>query len=133
LNRATLHTSEPAAAGFAIIEVLIAITILSLVMLGIISGVSKGIMSIAQNRNFTRAMFIAKNKLAEFQVMRMRAPDIQNESVKEYEGFTCSRAVTRYEHEFFGPLSAKKLEITVKWEERGSTKSYSISYIYPEK
>jgi type II secretion system protein I len=127
------ETRRGARGGFAIIELLIAITILSIVLLGIISGVSKGILAIAQNRNITKAMLIAKNKLAEFQIMRMRAPDVQNDAVKEYEGFTYSRTVTRFEHEFFGPLSAKKLEITVKWEERGTQRNYSISYIYPEK
>lgn len=119
--------------GFAIIEILIAITILSIVMLGIISGVSAGIVAISGNKNSTKAMIIAKNKLNEFLLVRKRGTDIQEEAVKEYPGYNFSRKITRYEHPMFGPLDAKRVEIIVFWEERGMKKNYSISYIYPER
>jgi type II secretory pathway pseudopilin PulG len=119
--------------GFAIIEILIAITILSIVMLGIISGVSAGIVAITGNKNSTKAMIIAKNKLNEFLLLKKRGTDIQEETVKEYPGYSYSRKITRYEHPMFGPLDAKRVEILVLWEERGKKKNYSISYIYPER
>jgi type II secretion system protein I len=117
--------------GFAIIEILIAITIISIVLTTIISGISAGIVAISGNRNLTIAMIIAKSKLNEFQIMRMRGPDIYDEAVKEYPGFYYSRKIKRFEHEIFGPIAARRVEIVVSWKDRHKTKSYTISYIYP--
>ena len=72
--------------AFAIIEILIAITIISIVLMTIISGISAGIVAISGNRNLTIAMIVARSKLNEFQMMRMRGPDIYDEPVKEYPG-----------------------------------------------
>ncbi len=119
--------------GFSIIEVLIAISILSITLTSIISGVSAGIVAISNNKNKTKAMIIAKSKLNEFLLEKMRGLDLKDESIEEYPDFTYSREVTRFEHEIFGPLDAKKVEITVNWEERGNEKNYSISYIYPKR
>jgi type II secretion system protein I len=119
--------------GFALIEILIAITILSISLIGITSAVSGGIIAISRNKNLTKAMIIAKSKLNEFELNNMRGPDINNEQVKEYAGFTYGRTVKRFEHELFGPLDAKRIEITVKWQEKERDRLYSISYIYPSK
>jgi type II secretory pathway pseudopilin PulG len=117
--------------AFAIIEILIAITIISIVLTTIISGISAGIVAISGNRNLTIAMIIAKSKLNEFQIMRMRGPDIYDEAVKEYPGFYYSRRIKKFEHVIFGPIAAKRVEIVVNWKDRDKTKSYTISYIYP--
>ena len=119
--------------GFALIEILIAITILSIALIGIISAVSGGITAISDNKNLTRAMIIAKNKLNEFEMSNMRGPDIRDEEVQEYPGFSYSRTVKRFDHELFGPLDAKRIEILVKWQENQRDKIYTISYIYPSK
>lgn len=119
--------------GFALIEILIAITILSISLIGIISSVSSGIIAISENKNLTRAMIIVKNQLNEFEMHNMRGPDIKDEPVKDYPGFAYSRTVKRFEHELFGPLDAKRVEISVKWQEKARDKFYSISYIYPSK
>jgi type II secretion system protein I len=119
--------------GFALIEILIAITILSISLIGITSAVSGGIIAISRNKNLTKAMIIAKSKLNEFELNNMRGPDINNEQVKEYTGFTFSRTVKRFEHELFGPLDAKRIEITIKWQEKERDRVYSLSYIYPSK
>ncbi|MCU0845532.1 MAG: type II secretion system GspH family protein [Spirochaetes bacterium] len=119
--------------GFALVEILLAIAILSIAMLGIISGVSSGIAAIGGNRNMTRAMLIAKSRLSLYHVYRMREPDVQEEPVKEYPGFAYSRKTTKFEHELFGPVSARRVEITVHWLERGRRKNYTLSYVYPER
>lgn len=119
--------------AFAIIEILIAITIISIVLTTIISGISAGIVAISGNRNLTIAMIVARSKINEFQMMRMRGPDIYDEPVKEYPGFFYSRRIKRFEHEIFGPIAAKRVEIVVSWKDRSKTKSYTISYIYPER
>lgn len=119
--------------GFSIIEILIAITILSISLLGIISGVSAGVVAISGNRNFTRAMIISRNKLNDFMIDRLRGLDINDEIVEEYPEFTWSREIKRFEHELLGPLDANTVKISVKWEERGIKREYTLSYIYPVK
>ncbi len=132
INKSMVKRS-PSTRGFAIIEILIAITILSIAMLAIISGVSSGIVAITGNKNITKAMFIAKNKLNEFHLYNMRGADINNDPVSEYQGFTYSRKISRFEHELFGQINAKRVEIIVNWTERGIPRRYSISYIYQER
>ena len=119
--------------GFALVEILIAIAILSIAMLAIISGVSSGIAAISGNRNMTRAMLIARSRLSLYYVYRMREPDVYDEPVKEYPGFSYSRKTSKFEHELFGPVSARRVEITVHWMERGRKRNYTISYVYPER
>lgn len=119
--------------GFALIEILIAITILSISLVSIISGVSAGIIAISGNKNLTKAMIIARSKLYEFEMVNMRGPDISEKEVEEYQGFTYSREIKRFEHALLGPLNANRVMITVQWQERGRDKNYSLSYIYPTK
>jgi len=119
--------------GIALVEILIAIAILSIAMLAIISGVSSGIAAISGNRNMTRAMLIAKSRLSLYLVYRMREPDVHEEAVKEYPGFSYTRTTSKFEHELFGPVSARRVEITVHWTERGRKRNYTVSYVYPER
>lgn len=117
--------------GFALIEVLIATTILSIVLLSVITGITNGINVIIGNKNLTRAVLIAKSRLNEFKLVNMRGPDLENEPVEEYPNFTYSRRIQRYEHEMFGPIQANRVEIIVRWKEGENEKKYSLSYIYP--
>ena len=119
--------------GFSIIELLIAVTILSIALLGIISGVTTSIMAISGNENKTKAMIISKNLLNEFLLDKMRGLDINDEPVEDYPGFTYNRTIERFEHEILGPLNANRVEFMVNWEERGRKKHYKLSYIYPMK
>ena len=118
--------------GFAIIEMLIAIAILSIVLISIISGVSAGIMAITGNRNLTRAMIIAKSKFNEFLIADMRGPDIDSREIEEYPRFSYSRKAQKYQHEIFGPIPARRVSIIVHWKENDLAKKYTLSYVYPE-
>ena len=120
--------------GFAIIEILVAITILSIVLLSIITGVSGGIIAISGNNKLSRAMIIAKSKLNEFRLDTRpgrSGPDLDHEPIEEYPGFYYSRIVERFEHELLGPVPAKRVEIIVIWNDRGKEKSYTLTYIFP--
>lgn len=119
--------------GFALVEILIAITILSISLISIISGISAGIIAISGNKNLTKAMIISKNKLNEFEMNNRKGTDINDEIVEEYPEFTYSREIKRFEHELLGPLDANRIEIEVKWQEKGTEKKYSLSYIYPSR
>ena len=116
--------------GFALVEVLIAVAILSTVLISIISGVSSSVYVISGMKNSTRAMLVARSRMNEFILKDMRGTDIKNEAVKEYPGFTWSRVTTRYESPLLGPIPANISSISVNWKERGREREYKISFIY---
>lgn len=118
--------------GFTLIEILVSIAILSIAMLGIMSAVSSGIFGITKNKNLTIAMLIAQSQMNKFLIDNQRGPDLQDEPVSDYPGFSFSRTITRYENAMIGPIDAYKVVITVTWLERQQERSYSISYIYPK-
>lgn len=119
--------------GFTLIEILVAIAILSISMLGIMSAVSSGIIGITKNKNLTIAMLIAQSQMNKFLIDNQRGPDLQDEPVSDYPGFSFSRTITRYENAMLGPIDAYKVVITVKWLERQQERTYSISYVYPKR
>lgn len=119
--------------GFTLIEILVSIAILSIAMLGIMSAVSSGILGITKNKNLTIAMLIAQSQMNKFLIDNQRGPDLQDEPVSDYPGFSFSRTITRYENAMIGSIDAYKITITVKWLERQQERSYSISYIYPKR
>ena len=116
--------------GFALIEVLIAVTILSVVLLSVYSGISSGINIISNSRNYTRSMIIARSLMNEFRNENMRGPDIHDAPVDEHEGFTFDRITERYELELAGPIGLNKTSITVKWRYKGNTNRYELSIVY---
>jgi type II secretion system protein I len=115
--------------GFALIEVLIALTILSTILLSVYSGVSSAIHILRDTREYTKAMVIARTRVNEFILERMRGADIQNEPVSEYPGFYFTRRTGRYENPLFGPLPAQKTDFEVTWE-RNQKRPYKLIYIY---
>ncbi|MFC1670790.1 prepilin-type N-terminal cleavage/methylation domain-containing protein [Spirochaetota bacterium] len=119
--------------GFALIEILIALTILSIALLSVFSGVSASINVISGSKNLTRAMLIANTKLNEFEIDNMRGLDVSNEPVDEYPGFYFSRVTEPYEHSYLEAVNikAKLTKIIVTWKDRNRDRQYSVSYIYP--
>jgi prepilin-type N-terminal cleavage/methylation domain-containing protein len=115
--------------GFALIEVLVAASIASIVVLSVYSGVITGAMSVQKNAKLTRAIIIAKNKLAEYRMNEMRGTDLLSEQVKEYPDFRFTRVTERYENSLFSALPAKKTTITVEWDGKNS---YSLYTVYIE-
>ena len=118
--------------GFALIEVLIAVTIVSIVVVSIYRGVMAGSLAISQNAKLTRAIIIAKNKMAEYRLAGMRGTDLSHTDVEGYDGFTFSRVTERFESPMLGALPAKKTVITVFWTADGRERSYSIFTVYFE-
>lgn len=118
--------------AFVLVEILIALAILSIVLLSVISGVSSSVYVISGMKNYTNAMLIARTRMNDFLLKNMRGTDIKDEPVKGYDGFKVSRVTTRFEHPMLdlGPLSANVTRIIVTWKERGKEREYRISYIY---
>jgi type II secretory pathway pseudopilin PulG len=117
--------------GLALIEVLLAVTILSIVIVPIISGVSTGALAIAQNRNLTRSILLARSKLNEFKKEDMNGPDLNGEIDEDYPGFTYDREIVKYENELLPELvQAEIVTITVRWKYNQRDRSYSLDYIF---
>ena len=64
--------------GFALVEILIAITILSIVLLSVFTGVSASVNALAGSKKYTMAMIIAKSKLNDFFGSRNDSPGKSN-------------------------------------------------------
>lgn len=119
--------------GFALIEVLIAVAILSVVLLSVYSGISSGINIISNSRNYTKSMIIAKSLMNNFRNENMRGPDIHDAPVEDHEGFTYDRITERYELALAGPITLNKTAITVKWRYKGNINQYQLSMVYQVK
>jgi type II secretion system protein I len=116
--------------GFVLVEILIALAILSIVLISVISGVTSSIYVIAGMRNYTQAMLVARSAMNEFIVRNMRGTDLKDEVLKDYPGFYYTRVTKRFEHPLLGPLPANMTDVIVTWNERGRKKEYKISYVY---
>jgi prepilin-type N-terminal cleavage/methylation domain-containing protein len=117
--------------GFALIEVLISVTILSIVMLSVISGVLSCIYVISENGRYTRAMMIARSKMNEYLLDRKSSLDLVNEPVPEYPEFYYSRVTMGYQHPML-PFPVRKTDIIVSWKSERNRNPYKISYVYAE-
>lgn len=116
--------------GFVLIEVLIAVTILSVVLLSVYSGISSGINIISNSNNYTTAMMAGRSLMNEFRSNNMRGTDMADIPIEQYPDFRYDRISERYENPLFGPLPVKKTEIIVKWKFKGIENKYSLHYIY---
>ncbi|HOP28477.1 MAG TPA: prepilin-type N-terminal cleavage/methylation domain-containing protein [Spirochaetota bacterium] len=129
-RKQTESDPESAGNGFVLIEVLIAVTILSVVLLSVYSGISSGINIISNSRNYTTAMMAGKSLMNEFRSNNMRGADMKDVPVEGYPDFRYDRTSERYDNPLFGPLPVKKTEITVKWKYKGIENNFTLQYIY---
>ncbi len=119
--------------GFTLIEILIAVAILSMILIGVFSGISSSINSVSQSKNFTRAMLIARTEMNDFIINRMRGADIVEKKSENYEEFTFSRKTEKVTHPLLELLNAQKTKIVVSWKQKSRTYNYSLFYIYPKR
>ena len=132
-GKAMFYSGHPESRrGFALIEVLVAVTIVSIVVVSIYRGVMAGSLAISQNAKLTRAIVIAKNMMNEYRLAGMRGTDLSHADAEGYEGFHYSRVTERYENPMLGALPAKKTSITVYWTAEGHERSYSIFTVFFE-
>ena len=115
--------------GFALLEVLIAMMILSVILLNVLSAVSTGIKAISLVKSNTIAVLIAKNELNDFILSSMRGTDLKDETIEEYPGFKFSRETTKLDLGL-GPFELKKTLISVNWTERGKERTYDLTFLH---
>lgn len=119
--------------GFVLIEVLIAVTILSVVLLSVYSGISSGINIIGNSKNYTRAMIAARSLMNEFRHEKMKGVDMKDEPVSNYPDFIYDRVSERYDNPMLGPLPVNRTSIKVKWKYKGIENSYELTMVYQVK
>lgn len=116
--------------GFALIEVLVALAILSIVLISVFGAVMNGITVLRGSGNFIRAMIICRSSYHQFTLDRMRGADVHEKPVVGYDGFYVSRITERFEHPLLGALPARKTTFTVTWREQSKERHYSASMVY---
>jgi type II secretion system protein I len=119
--------------GFALIEVLIALSILSIIVMSVYSAVGASSTILSGSGNRAKAMLIVKNRLNEFITSGMRGPDVTMEPVEGNPNFFYSRSSEKYENYLFPTLSARKYTFTITWNENKAVRTYKISYVNPLK
>ena len=117
--------------GFALIEVLIAAAVLSIILLSIYSGIATSVNVITRAQHHTTATMLAKSKMNEFILDRFRGMDVNEEPIENFDRFYFSIETIRYENPFLGPLPANQTTITISWKESNREKKYELIYIYP--
>jgi prepilin-type N-terminal cleavage/methylation domain-containing protein len=120
-------------AGFVLIEVLIAVTILAVILLSVYSGISSGMNIIGNSKNYTRAMIIARSLMNEFRSEGMKGVDMKDEPIKNFPDFSYDRVSERYENPMLGPLPVNKTAIRVKWRYKGIENNYELTMVYQVK
>jgi Tfp pilus assembly protein PilV len=121
----------------ALLEVLISITILSVILLPILANVGVNINIIAESKNQTKALMIAKSLMNEFRNNKMQGADISDSAIENYPDFTYDRVTQRYEDGFITPviepIIINKATIKVKWKYKGQERDSELSMIYQVK
>ena len=117
--------------GFALVEILIAVAVLSMVLLSVISGVSSCIYVISGMKSYTQAVLIARTKMNDYILHDLRGTDISREEIKDQPGFSYTRITKPLDHPWFqGPVPINVTDIIVNWKDKGREREYKISYIY---
>ena len=118
--------------AYALLEILIAIALLSTAVLPVYVSVTRQFAAIAKTSDSLKASIYCRNILNEFRIEPAKV-DLKDKEIKDNPKFRYSVEIKRFEHVLLGPLEAKTVKVTVKWAENGSEKSKSLSYIYPDK
>ncbi len=110
-------------AGFTLLEVLVAVTILGIGLTALVEGFAAGLAVLQNTRNNSIAIILAEGKLAEVEngLVAADAGDFA-EAGEEYSRFrwTVSRAQGETE-------GVRRVTVTVSWDSPRGRRSYALS------
>ena len=118
--------------AYALLEILIAIALLSTAVLPVYVSVSQQFSAISKTSDSMKASIYCRNIMNEFRIEPSKV-DLKDKEIKDNPKFKYSIEIKRFEHVLLGPLEAKTVKVTVSWNENGAEKTKSLSYIYPDK
>jgi general secretion pathway protein I len=126
MNRQGLRQKKEKDGGFTLLEVLVAATLMSLVLVVILQVLASALRAQEASRNNTRAVLTAQKVLAEFSDKELAQGIFQGK-----EGSFAYQV--SLEPQFQVPLTGldkqlvcSALKVTLSWEERGKTKSLQL-------
>jgi len=126
-GRRSATTISKAASGFALIEILVAISILAISLVVIFQLFSGGLKSRQLSQKYARGVFYAREKMSETLVL----PELsEGESQGEFEdAYRWQRSVTRIvpeNDEKDLPVDLMKIHVRITWREGEKEKSFTI-------
>jgi general secretion pathway protein I len=126
-GRRSVEPISKVASGFALIEILVAISILAISLVVIFQLFSGGLKSRQLSQKYARGVFYAREKMAETLVI----PELsEGESQGEFEDdYRWQSSVTRIvpeNDEKDPPVDLMKIHVRITWREGEKEKSFSI-------
>ena len=133
MKRSARHKREKAA-GFSLLEVLVAATLMALMLVAILQVLASALRAQEASRRNTQAVLVAENVLEEYGELR----NYKEGTFQGREGIFAYQV--RLEPQFQVPspgLQGKQLicylvRVTVSWEERGKVKSLELRTLRTE-
>ncbi len=110
--------------GFTLLEVMLSLSIISISLMVIIHSFSNAIAAKASVSNYTKAMFLAQEKLFDLNNSSLRKIDNQGVFAVPFEKFKWQISADRTH---FSNLA--KVDLSIQWRQRGKSKSVIMSTI----
>ncbi len=110
--------------GFTMIELMVAVAILAMAILGILQAYSVSFMGMADARDRTVATNYAQEKMEE--IRNKHFEDIINEDPIDISGTKFEREVTVTEDVDGSIADLKKVTTTVSWDDRNGIPKYEV-------
>jgi Tfp pilus assembly protein PilV len=120
-HRTLLRRRDNAVAGFILLEVLVATTILTIGLFALIDGLNQCVASARRVQNYSTAETMLANKCYEFRVERATDYLDQEGPFDDYPGFSWERKFDQTDADGLWQQT-----ITVYWYERGKLFSDSV-------
>lgn len=118
--------------GFSLLEVLIAVTIMSIVLIGIYQSFSDSLFRLSSTKNLWKAMQYTQNELARWERAAPGAVRVsfeRGEFAEDHEmyGFTWKRKITKEDP--FPGISVHKVHYDIIWQEGENEFSYGAEVL----
>jgi general secretion pathway protein I len=126
MNRQALQQKREKAAGFTLLEVLVAATLMGLVLVVILQVLTSALRAQEASRSNTQAVLVAQKVLEEFSDKELARGIFQGK-----EGRFAYQVSLEPQFQVPVPhqdkqLVCSSLKVTLSWEERGKTKSLEL-------
>jgi prepilin-type N-terminal cleavage/methylation domain-containing protein len=115
------------AAGFTLIEVLVALVVTVAAITLLSQGFTSGARVSTASQNATRAALLAQRVLADFESGELSVNQSQSLTFEDEEDFTAETVSESY------TTGVTHLTIRIRWQERGEDRTYELVRLMREK
>ncbi|MBU1044170.1 MAG: prepilin-type N-terminal cleavage/methylation domain-containing protein [Candidatus Omnitrophica bacterium] len=110
--------------GFTLLEVMLALSIISISLVVIINSFSQAIAVKSAVSNYTKAMFLSQKKLFEININNLSTVEKQGKFIQPFEQFNWQ---INSDSTNFSELA--KVDLTIEWNQQGKSKNIQVSAI----